>query len=70
MERPDIGKPLIGPERQARCVGRTNSIEEAERLAQQYEAQGYQTWITKKSQGGITLFEVWVSKEPDILSVR
>ena len=65
-----MDKPLIGPERQARCVGRTPSIEEATRLAEQYELQGYEAWITKKSEGGMALYEVWVSKEPDIFRAQ
>ena len=63
-----MDKPLIGPEKEAICVGRTTNIEEAEGISQRYELQGFKTVITKKSQGGITLYEVWASKEPDIIS--
>jgi hypothetical protein len=65
-----MDKPIIGPGKESRCVGRTPSIEEAERLSQQYELQGFEAWIIKKSQGGISIYEVWVSKEPDILAAK
>jgi len=61
-------RPVIGPQKGAICVGRTQSIEEANRIAEQYGLQGFETWITRKSQGGMTLFEVWASKEPQILT--
>jgi len=67
MERPDIEKTWEAP-REARRVAGTQSLSEAERIAEQYSLQGFETWITKKSQGGITLYEVWVHKLPDIFS--
>jgi len=51
-----------------RLVGRAQSIEEAERLAQQYEAQGFMTQIIRKSMGEVTIYEVWAGKEPDVFS--
>jgi len=51
-----------------RLVGRTNSIEEAERLASQYELQGFETRIVKRERGGIALYELWVGKKPEIFS--
>jgi hypothetical protein len=68
MERPDIRKPAVGPEKKAMLVGKTQSIEEAMRIANGYEMRGFETNITKTTQGGITLYEVWASKRPDILS--
>jgi hypothetical protein len=62
-----MDKPTIGPGKDETCVGRTTSIEEAEELARRYELQGFETWIIRKSQGGIALYEVWASKEPHIL---
>jgi hypothetical protein len=63
-----MDRPGIGPESESRCVGRTQSIEEAERVAQRYEMQGFEARIVRKSRAGIPLYEVWVSKAPDILS--
>ncbi len=74
MERPDITKPLIGekpiggPGSQYRLVARTQSIEEANRIAEQYEMKGFKTQIVKKRQGTITIYEVWIAKEPEIFS--
>jgi len=66
MERPD--KPLIGPAKQFRLAGRTQSIEEANRLAEQYELQGFETRIEKRSQGSLAIYEVWIAKEPEVFS--
>lgn len=74
MERPDITKPLIGekpiggPGKRFRLVARTQSIEEANRIAEQYEMKGFETQIVKKKQGTITIYEVWAAKEPEILT--
>jgi hypothetical protein len=65
MERPDIGKPFIGPEKpgkQLRLIATTRSLEEANRLAEQYELQGFDTRIVKKTQGGLSVYEVWIGK--------
>jgi hypothetical protein len=67
MERPDITKDgiekdLISPVTGERLVARTQSIEEANKVAEQYEMQGYSSRIEKKSQGSLALYEVWVSK--------
>jgi hypothetical protein len=62
MERPDIGKPAFGPGMQMRLVARTQSIEEANRIAEQYESEGYETKVIKKKQGALALYEVWASK--------
>ena len=68
MEQPDIGKPFLGPAKQGRMVARTQSIEEANRIAEHYQLQGYETFITKITQAGVSLYEVWATKEPDILT--
>lgn len=65
MERPDSS---IGKSQHMRLVASTQSIEEAERIAQQYELRGYRTAIVKRSQAGIALYEVWAGKEADILT--
>ena len=69
MDRPDIIRPPDGIlEGRFQLVGRTQSIEEADRLAEQYVMQGFISKIVKKSQGGIALYEVWIAKKPDIIS--
>ncbi len=68
MERPDITKPSPGPGE--RLVARTQSIEEANRIAEEYEMKGFQTRISKKKEGNIALYEVWISKKPDVFSQR
>jgi len=65
MERPDSS---IGKSERMKLVARTQSIEEAERIAQQYELKGYRTTIVKRSQAGMALYEVWAGKEADILT--
>lgn len=67
MDRPDINRPLQDMTG-FRMVARTRSIEEAEQAAMQYRIQGFETRITRGSQGNITLYEVWVAKNPDIIS--
>jgi hypothetical protein len=62
MERPDIGKPAFGPEIGMRLVARTQGIEEANRIAEQYELEGYETRVIKKKQGALALYEVWAGK--------
>lgn len=63
MDRPDMTKPFLEDGGGERLVARTQSIEEANRIAQQYEMQGFKTRIVKISQGTIALFEVWIKKE-------
>ncbi|MEW6722447.1 MAG: hypothetical protein AB1324_04240 [Candidatus Micrarchaeota archaeon] len=67
MERPDIGTP-IGPGKSFRLVARTQDIAEADRVAEQYRLQGFETKIVKKAQGALAVFEVWAAKEPDIIT--
>jgi hypothetical protein len=61
-----MDKPILGPGAQMRMVGRASSIEEANSIAQRYEAEGYETEIMKKSQAGLTVYEVWAGKKPDV----
>lgn len=63
MERPDLIRPVSGE----RLVARTQSIEEANKAAEQYEMQGYSSRIAKKTQGHLSIYEVWVSKKPDAI---
>ena len=67
MDRPDLGKPIIGPGNDFRCVGRTQNLEEANLMAQRYESEGYETQIIRKMQAGLAIYEVWISKRPDAL---
>ena len=50
-----------------RLIARAQSIEEADRIAKQYEIQGFESKIIRKKQGMIEYFEVWISRKPDIL---
>jgi hypothetical protein len=65
MERPDIGKPVIETGSQMRLVARTQDIVEANRIAEQYQLQGFQTKIVKQMQAGLAVYEVWIGKEPE-----
>ncbi len=51
-----------------RCVARTPDIAEADRLAEAYQLQGFDVEVVKRVQGGVSIYEVWISKEPDIKS--
>jgi len=51
-----------------RLVGRAKSIDDAEQIARQYEAQGFMTKIVRKTMGEVSLYEVWAGKEPDIIT--
>ena len=51
-----------------RMVARTLSIEEAHRVAQQFEAQGYEIDIVENKQGALAVFEVWAGKKGEGLS--
>lgn len=46
-----------------RCVARTQSLEEANRIRESFEIQGYQTQIIEKKQAAIKLYEVWIGKQ-------
>lgn len=43
-----------------RCVANTLNIEEAHRIAEQYQAEGYETKIFEKKEAGLIMFEVWI----------
>lgn len=64
MEEPNATD--IGEERFMQLVARTNSIEEAEKVADTYRARGFETKIVRKEQAGIVLYEVWAGKKPEI----
>jgi hypothetical protein len=51
-----------------RLVGRTPDIAEAGMIAEQYQLQGFEVQIIKKMQAGISVYEVWASREPEIKS--
>ncbi|MBD3210136.1 hypothetical protein GF318_02030 [Candidatus Micrarchaeota archaeon] len=68
MERPDLGKPFVKPGKTARLVARTQSIEEANRVAEEYQLKGFETYINKTSRGSVSIYEVWATKEPDVLT--
>ncbi len=57
-------KPIAERGPMLRCVARTMSIEEANRISEQYEADGYKTEIIKRKRGEITIYEVWITGEP------
>jgi len=63
-----MDKPVLGPETTMRMVGRTTNLEEANRLAERYEAEGFETEIRKIKQAGIVMYEVWIGKKADIFS--
>ncbi|MDD5171746.1 MAG: hypothetical protein PHF60_01800 [Candidatus ainarchaeum sp.] len=70
MDRPEIPEGPITTPTKYKCMARTQNMLEAERIAQQYRMQGFTVRINRKTQGTITLYEVWVAKEPDILSAK
>ncbi|MEM2909003.1 MAG: hypothetical protein QW171_02470 [Candidatus Bilamarchaeaceae archaeon] len=50
----------------ARCVARVLDINEAERIAEDYEMKGFKTYIIKRKQGSVALYEIWVEEKPRI----
>ncbi|NYZ73935.1 hypothetical protein H0O00_02220 [Candidatus Micrarchaeota archaeon] len=68
MDRPEIPEGPITTPTRFKCMGRTQNLLEAERIAQQYRMRGFEVRVNRKMQGSITIYEVWVAKEPDILS--
>ncbi|MDO8553559.1 MAG: hypothetical protein Q7S22_02025 [Candidatus Micrarchaeota archaeon] len=61
-------KPVLGNKSFSRCVGRTFDLLEANGLAKQFEAQGYETHIMENTQGVMTIYEIWASKKAEGLS--
>jgi hypothetical protein len=55
---------IIGKKPRMKMVARTMSIEEANQIAEKYEAEGYETDIVKRKRGEIAMYEVWISGEP------
>jgi hypothetical protein len=51
-----------------RLVGRTPDIAEAERIAEEWRLQGFEARIIRRSEAGMSLFEVWIGREPEIKS--
>ena len=66
MDRPEMPEGVTTPTKY-KCMGRTQNMLEAQRIAQQYRRQGYTVKVHRKMQGGITLYEVWVAKELEVL---
>ena len=60
-----MAKSVISPSTPGRMAARTFSIEEANRMAESYESQGYQTRIVEHKQGQMKLYEVWIFMERD-----
>ncbi|MBU0531921.1 MAG: hypothetical protein ABH983_05935 [Candidatus Micrarchaeota archaeon] len=50
-----------------RMIARTQSIEEANQVSEQYQMQGFQTKIIKKKQGNLALYEVWIGKSDHLI---
>ena len=48
-----------------KCIGHTVSIDEANRLAQQYQVQGFETKIFEKKEAGLILYEIWIFKKKE-----
>lgn len=63
-------KDFIGTEYMVRCVARTQDLMEANRVAEEYEAKGYQVNIVKKQKGGVTLYEVWAKGETKTFEIK
>lgn len=61
---------IIGKKPRMRMVARTMSIEEANAVAERYEAEGYETEIVKRKRGEIAMYEVWISGEPKVFSAE
>ncbi len=57
-----------GPEPGRRLAAKTQSIQEAEDAARRFEAEGYSAEIRRISRSGITIYEVWISRKPDVFS--
>jgi len=68
MERPDTELTRTGVP--MRLIATTQDINEANRLSEQYEAQGFETRIMKKAQGRLALYEVWIGKNGPAIEFR
>lgn len=66
MEWPDLTKPYVMPGKNFRLVAVTEVLQEAERLARQYEEGGYETQIVRRKRAEMVVYEVWVAKEPEV----
>lgn len=65
MDKPDFGQGSG-----KRCVARTQSIQEAEEIARRHEGEGFDVEIRRIGQAGITVYEVWAGRKPDIFSAK
>jgi len=63
-------KDFIKSEYIVRCVARTQDLMEANRVAEEYEAKGYQVNIVKKKKGSVTLYEVWAKGETKTFEMK
>ena len=70
MERPDMTIPPDSgaPGPGFRMVARTKSIDEADRIAEQYESQGFDVRVIKRAQAGLAIYEVWITKTSEIIT--
>lgn len=46
-----------------KCVGHTTNIEEAQKIKEQYELQGFEVKIFEKKEAGLILYELWIFKK-------
>jgi len=60
-------RPIITDSPTMRIVARTQNLEEANQIAEQYQSNGFDTRIIKKQQGNISLYEVYAGKIQDML---
>ena len=63
-------KDFIGTEYTVRCVARTQDLMEANKIAEKYEAEGYQVNIVKKKKGSVVLYEVWAKGNTKTFEVK
>jgi hypothetical protein len=60
-----LNAPSVSPSIPGRMAARTFSIEEANRISENYESQGFQTRIVEHKQGQMKIYEVWIFMEKD-----
>ncbi|MFA6530542.1 MAG: hypothetical protein WCT31_02340 [Candidatus Micrarchaeia archaeon] len=65
MKKPAVGGGLQAGIGIGRMVARTFSIEEAQRIRETYESQGYDAEIIENKQGNMRIYEVYVKKEKE-----
>lgn len=67
MERPDM-PPQVQEGGRRILLGRSQDLQEAQRLALERRMQGYRTWIESKGMGSVMLYEVWGVRDPIVLT--